>query len=122
MEIVVRAAVTYLVLVVLLRITTKRISRTMTPLEMVILFLFGGVTIQSVLGDDRSMTGALLAVLTICALHVAVSILRLYWKPIGMVAEGTPVIVYHDGVWEDVKLRRMRSTSETSWPRSARRA
>ncbi|CAN7761507.1 YetF domain-containing protein [Caballeronia sp. dw_19] len=108
MDIVLRAAGAYLFLLIVLRITTHRVSRTMTPLDMVIMFLFGGLSSQAVLAGDQSITAALASVSTISMLHVFVSVAKRRWPSLGRVAEGTPTIVYANGQWDERRLREMR--------------
>ena len=75
---------------------------------MAVIFFFGGIAIPPILGDDRSLTGALLALCTIAGLHAALSRLKLIWPMLGMVTEGNPVVIYANGTWDDDQMRRLR--------------
>lgn len=108
MGVVIRAAVVYLLLLLVLRITTRRIIRSATPLDMVIVFLFGGLSIQAILGEDRPMTNSLLAIGTIAVLHVAIARAKLKWGWIGLIVEGAPKVVFRDGDWDHEVLRQLR--------------
>lgn len=108
MGIVLRTALMYLVVLILLRITTRRIMRSATPLDMVVIFFFGGIATPPILGDDRSITGALLAACTLAGLHTLLSYLKRVWPVIGMITEGNPVVVFSNGNWDRVAMRRMR--------------
>jgi hypothetical protein len=108
MDIILRAALAYVILLAILRITTHRVSRTMTPLDMVIVFLFGGLSSQAVLAGDQSITAAVIAVSTISLAHIAVSTMKIRWPGLGRVAEGTPSIVFANGQWDEKRLREMR--------------
>jgi uncharacterized membrane protein YcaP (DUF421 family) len=108
MDIVLRAALMYLIVLILLRLTTQRIMRSATPLDMVVIFFFGGMAVPPILGDDRSITGAVLALCTIAGLHTLLSQLKRIWPTVGMVAEGNPVVIYANGTWDDAKMRRRR--------------
>lgn len=108
MDIVFRAALMYLIVLILLRLTTQRIMRSATPLDMVVIFFFGGMAVPPILGDDRSITGAILALCTIAGLHTALSHLKRIWPTIGMVTEGNPVVIYSNGKWDDEQMRRRR--------------
>ena len=98
MGIVLRTALMYLVVLILLRITTRRIMRSATPLDMVVIFFFGGVATPPILGDDRSITGALVAACTLAGLHTLLSYLKRVWPVIGMITEGNPVVVFSNTV------------------------
>ncbi len=108
MDIVLRAALMYLVVLILLRITTRRIMRNATPLDMVVIFFFGGMAVPPILGEDRSITGALLGLCTIAGLHTILSALKLLWPPVGMITEGNPVVIYSNGTWDQSALRHLR--------------
>lgn len=108
MDIVLRTALMYLVVLILLRITTRRIMRSATPLDMVVIFFFGGIATPPILGDDRSITGALLAACTLAGLHTMLSHLKRVWPVVGMITEGNPVVVFANGDWDRTALRRMR--------------
>lgn len=108
MDIVLRAALMYLVVLLLLRLTTQRIMRSATPLDMVVIFFFGGMAVPPILGDDRSITGAVLALCTIAGLHTALSYLKRIWPIVGMITEGNPVVIYSNGTWDDAKMQRRR--------------
>jgi uncharacterized membrane protein YcaP (DUF421 family) len=108
MDIVIRSAGAYIFLLLVLRITTHRVSRAMTPLDMVIMFLFGGLSSQAVLAGDQSITAALIAVSTIALLHIFVSTMKLRYPGLGRVAEGTPSIVFAHGEWNERRLRELR--------------
>ncbi|MFE1599667.1 DUF421 domain-containing protein [Methylobacterium sp. ID0610] len=108
MSTVLTAALMYGLVLVLLRVTTRRIMRSATPLDMAVVFLFGGLAVQPILGQDRSVTGALLAICTVAGMHLAVSRLKLWWPAVGMVAEGTPVVIYANGIWDRKQMRRLR--------------
>jgi uncharacterized membrane protein YcaP (DUF421 family) len=73
MDIVLRVALLYLVVLFTLRITTRKTMRTSTPLDMVVIFLVGGMATQAVLAGDQSVTGVTLAIGTVAAMHMLIS-------------------------------------------------
>jgi uncharacterized membrane protein YcaP (DUF421 family) len=108
MDIVLRAALIYVFVLIMLRITTRKIMRSATPLEMCVIFLFGGFAVAPVLGGDRSVTGAVIAVSTIAFLHITISTLELFWPALGRITKGTPVIIYADGKWDTPEMQMLR--------------
>jgi uncharacterized membrane protein YcaP (DUF421 family) len=108
MQVILRTALIYVLLLVILRVTSRRVSRSMTPLDMVILFLFGGMVSQSILGEDRSLTNSLLAIATVSLLHLSISVLKRRLPIIGRITEGTPVVVYQNGAWDEKRLSAIR--------------
>jgi uncharacterized membrane protein YcaP (DUF421 family) len=108
MDIVIRAAVVYFVLLLVLRVTTRRVLRSATPLDLLLIFMFGGLGVQAVLGNDTSATSAVLAMGTFAVLHVMIVALKMRWPKLGLVTEGAPTIVYRDGEWDDRSLQMLR--------------
>ena len=108
MGIVLRATLLYLVVLILLRITTMRIMRSATPLDMAVIFLFGGIAVPPILGDDRSITGALLAAATLAGLHTTLTHAKRLWPTVGMITEGNPVVVFSNSTWDEAQMRRLR--------------
>ena len=73
MEIVVRAAVMYVVLLCLLRAMGRRELSELTTFDLLITVVIGDLIQQGVTQEDMSFTGGLLAVGTMCLLAVASS-------------------------------------------------
>lgn len=112
MPIVLRVTFVYLVILVLLRLTTRRILRSATPLDLVVIFLFGGLAMPSVLDNDMSLTGAILGMSTVAGLHFALSRLRTRWPIIGRLTEGTSVVIYAGNGFDENQMLRSRLTRQ----------
>ena len=97
MSIVLRAAVGYLILLFAVRLIGRRTASMMAPFDLVLLFLFGGITIGAIVGEDHSMVAAVSAVFTIGLMHILVSWAKTRSDFIGRVVDGTPVVVYERG-------------------------
>ncbi|USI72911.1 DUF421 domain-containing protein [Sphingomonas morindae] len=108
MGIILRAVLVYLLLTFVLRITTRRVLRSATPIDMVVIFIFGGLAVQAVVGQERSITAALLALFAISLTHVAVSLLMVRWETLGMIVQGTPVTLFQDGKVDELRLAKLR--------------
>src|SRR5215217_5089091 len=105
---IIRAVVAYLVLLALFRIIGRRAVDHMTPFEMIVIFLVGGMMIQAVVSDDRSITNGILAVMTIGLMHVTVAWLKDRSDRFGRIADGTPVVVLGRGEWHPERMRKLR--------------
>ena len=103
-----RAAVAYFILLFALRLIGRRTASMMSPIDLVVLFLYAGATITAVLGDDHSMTGALSAVGTIGLMHLVVSWLKRQSNVVGRIVDGTPVVIFEHGAWQEDRMRRLR--------------
>ena len=108
MTIVLRAAVAYFILLFALRLIGRRTASMMSPIDLIVLFLYAGSTITAVLGDDHSMTGALSAVGTIGLMHLLVSWLKRRSDVVGRIVDGTPVVIFEHGAWQEDRMRRLR--------------
>jgi uncharacterized membrane protein YcaP (DUF421 family) len=105
MEVVARAAVVFVFLVVLTRAIGKRELSEMNPFDIVLLVIMGDLVQQAITSDDRSLTSAFLAIGTIAALILAMSYATYRWKPFRQLVDGRPSIVIRDGSLQDDVLR-----------------
>lgn len=119
MDIVIRAAVIFLVLYALTRLIGKRELGQMEPFDILLLVVLGDLIQQGVTQNDQSVTGALLAVTTMCLLTVAMSFASYRWRPMRLLLEGAPVVLIADGRMIEPNLRRERITREelAEWAR-----
>lgn len=108
METVFKAALAYLVVTIVLRIIGRRTASQQAPMDMVVLFLFGGLSVSAVLGEDHSFFGAMSALFTVGMMHVSVSWLKIRFVWLERLLDGTPVVVLHDGQWTEQAMRRLR--------------
>ena len=108
MNVIIRAAAAYLILLFAVRLIGRRTASMMAPFDLVVLFLFGGALMSAVLGDDHSMVAAISAVFSIGLMHVSVTKLK-RWSPwFGRLVDGTPIIVYERGEWHQNRMRGLR--------------
>lgn len=112
MPIVLRVVLVYFAILILLRLTTRRILRSATPLDLVVIFLFGGMAMPSVLDNDMSLTGAFLGMSTVAGLHFGLSRLRTRWPIVGMLTEGTSVVIYAGDGFDENQMLRSRLTRQ----------
>ncbi len=108
MEMVLRSAAAYWILLFAVRLIGRRTASQMAPFDLVVLFLFGGALMSSVLGDDHSMVAAISAVFAIGLMHVGVSELKRWSPRFGRLVDGTPVVVYERGEWHMDRMRSLR--------------
>lgn len=110
MEIVIRAAVMYVVLLCLLRGMGRRELSQLTTFDLLVTVVIGDLIQQGVTQEDMSFTGALLAVGTICLLAVASSFVGTKSRRAERLLDGVPVVVARNGVLLHDVLRRERIT------------
>lgn len=105
---VVRAALLYLFLLVVLRLLARRPAAHMTPFELILMFLLGGLAIQGVVGDDHSFTNVMVGLVTITLMHMLVAGLKQRSKTFSVWADGTPVLIYSEGRWDRTMMNQLR--------------
>jgi uncharacterized membrane protein YcaP (DUF421 family) len=108
MNTVLKAAAAYVIVLFVIRLIGRRTASQQAPIDMVVLFLFGGLSVSAVLGDDRSFVGAMSALFTVGLMHVAVSWLKLRFVWFERIVDGTPIVVFRDGRWNETAMRRLR--------------
>jgi uncharacterized membrane protein YcaP (DUF421 family) len=97
MDIFIRATVIYFLLWMITRGMGKRELSEMSAFDLVLLVIVGDLVQQGVTQDDRSITGALIAVATIAAWVVVFSYVSFRSKKVNDVLSGLPVVVVRDG-------------------------
>jgi uncharacterized membrane protein YcaP (DUF421 family) len=108
MNTILKAAAAYLVVLLVIRIIGRRTASQQAPMDMVVLFMFGGMSVSAVLGDDRSFTGAMSALFTVGLMHVGVSWLKIRFVGLERILDGTPIVVFREGRWDETAMRRLR--------------
>jgi uncharacterized membrane protein YcaP (DUF421 family) len=110
MQIVIRAALVYVFVYIVLRALGRRELGELTSFELVLLFVVGDLVQQSITANDTSITAAVLAISTIALLILVQGYVVFRWPRTRPLLEGTPVVVLVGG--EPIKsvLRRERMT------------
>jgi uncharacterized membrane protein YcaP (DUF421 family) len=89
----------YFYLLLTVRVLMRRPGAQLTPFEFVLIFLIGGVIILATMGDDRSETNAVCAVITIALVHRLVALCKQVFPRFGAVVDGAPVVLVDRGKW-----------------------
>jgi uncharacterized membrane protein YcaP (DUF421 family) len=112
MDIVIRSAVVYLFVMVLMRLLGRRELSKMQPFDLLILVVIADFVQQGVTQQDYSVTGAVLAVGTFGLLIVATSWLAWRFPRTRPIIDGNPVVLVEDGNPILDNLRRERISVE----------
>jgi uncharacterized membrane protein YcaP (DUF421 family) len=112
MDIVLRCAIVFVFVFVLMRAIGRRELSQLQPFDLVLLVVLGDLITQGVLQSDMSVTGSMLAVGTFALLSVGVSYVSFRFKPLRPVLEGEPIVVVQDGKAIEANMRRERLTIE----------
>jgi uncharacterized membrane protein YcaP (DUF421 family) len=99
-----RAILAYCFLIVTVRAMARRPGGQFTPFEYVLIFLIGGISIQAVVADDRSLINAFVGIATIAMVHALITFLKQRYPRFGLIIDGTPVIVREEGEWQKQRM------------------
>jgi uncharacterized membrane protein YcaP (DUF421 family) len=105
MDAVLRAAAIYLALLVVFRISGKRTLAQVTTFDFVLLLIISEATQQALLGEDFSITMALLVILTLVALDRLADFLGWRFPRVGRALDGTPVVLVERGKLLEDRMR-----------------
>lgn len=109
MEAPLRALTVYFFLLLIFRISGKRTFAQITPFDLVLLLIVGEATQQGLIGDDFSVTQAMLLIVSLVGIDIGLSYIQRYLPALDRAVEGRPVILLKDGdVMEDrIKTARV---------------
>ena len=98
LEKVVRPLLVYFTMVILLRIFGKRELAQLNPIDFVLLLLLISEAVQNaIIGDDTSLSGGIIGVLTLLAVNSLTARLKFRVQSIERFIEGTPKILIDKG-------------------------
>ena len=98
----------YFFLLLIVRLLSRRPGGQLTPFEFVIVFLIGGLIIAATVGDDKSATNCVSAILTVCLLHRATARLRSFRRGAAEIIDGTPLVLLDGDQWKQEAMEHMR--------------
>lgn len=97
MDAVLRSTAVYLVLLILFRIAGRRSMAQLTTFDFLLLLILGETTQQALLGNDFSLTNAVLVIITLLTLDIGLSLLKLRSKTADKLIEGVPTVLVENG-------------------------
>ncbi len=109
-ELIVRSALVYLFLLVILRVTGKRQVGQLAPFDLVLLLVLSNAVQNSMNGGDNSLVGGLISAATLIALNYGVGFATFRSKRLEGLIEGRPEVLVHDGRLYEEVLNRAQLT------------
>ena len=105
-ELIVRSAVVYGFLLILLRLTGKRQVGQLAPFDLVLLLVLSNAVQNSMNGGDNSLIGGLISAFVLVGLNYVIGVVTFRSKRLESIIEGRPQIIIHNGqLFEDVMAR-----------------
>ncbi len=108
MDTVLRSVAVYLALLILFRMTGRRSLQQLTTFDLVLLLVIGGAAQPALIGDDFSLTTALIAIATLLIMNVLFSILKRDVPIAQRLLEGQPTVLVIRGMPLRDMLRQAR--------------
>lgn len=113
LELIARVIVIYAFVYVLLRVAGKKHVGEMAPFDLVVLLLLSECVQNALVGDDKSVTGAMIAAATLFGMTQLIGYLAWAHKPTGRILEGTPRLLVRNGrVCKDTLAREQITHAE----------
>lgn len=91
----------------MVRIVGRRPGKQLTPFEFVLIFFIGGLALTAIVGDEASLTNALLQIMAIALAHYAITWVRSKSARIARLFDGTPLVLLENGQWRSNTLSQM---------------
>jgi uncharacterized membrane protein YcaP (DUF421 family) len=107
MDMVFRALEIYLLLVVVFKVAGRRALLQMTSFDLILLLIISEATQQALLGEDFSVTGAMITITTLVVADIIFGLMKKYFSPVENILDGTPVILVENGIPLADKLKKV---------------
>jgi len=108
-----RPAIVYLFLVLLLRIFGKRELAQLNPFDLVVLLSLSNTVQNAIIGEDNSLTGGLIGASTLCAVNYLVVRFLFKHRRLERIIEGKPTVLIRNGeIQRDALQKELLTESE----------
>jgi uncharacterized membrane protein YcaP (DUF421 family) len=108
MDAILRAFVIYALLMIIFRVAGKRSLAEITTFDLVLLLIISEATQQAMLGDDFSITTALLVVVTLFFIDNTLSMAQGRFPKIAPWIEDVPLVLVEDGKLLKERMKKTR--------------
>src|SRR5688572_8492376 len=96
-ELLLRAVVVYVALLLMVRLSGKRTVAQFTPFDLVVVMLISEATQSALVAEDSSILGGLLVAATLLALNYGLGFATARNRTLDRLIEGKPVLIARDG-------------------------
>ena len=97
MDIIIRASVLYIFLLLIMRLSGKRNMAEVSPFSFILLLVVAEATQQALLGNDFSITTAVLVIVTLITIEFVLAVLKQKSTHFETWAEGSPLVLVENG-------------------------
>jgi uncharacterized membrane protein YcaP (DUF421 family) len=111
-SIIIRSAVIYIFVFLILRIGGKRTVGEMTTFDLVLLLIISEATQEALLDGDQSLTGGMMAIGTLIVIDIAVSKLTAKYNVVDKVVNSVPAVILKNGKAINDRMDKERVSEE----------
>ncbi|MFN2398188.1 MAG: DUF421 domain-containing protein [Gemmatimonadaceae bacterium] len=112
MDTVIRATAVYLVMLLIFRISGKRTLAQITTFDLVLTLVISECIQQALIGEDSSVTNAVLLITTMVGLDILLSLWKQRSKAVEKILDGVPLVLIENGELHQDRLDRERVDEE----------
>jgi len=112
MEMVVKAAIIYMVLLVTLRLSGRRTLSETTPFDLVLLLVISEAAQQGLLGNDYSLTSAIVAIITLVLIDIGLAMAKNRSPLVDRIIDGVPTVLVENGQLLQERMKKARVSYE----------
>jgi uncharacterized membrane protein YcaP (DUF421 family) len=108
MEMVIRAAVIYLVVLIFIRLSGRRTLAELTVFDFVLLLIISETTEPAMVGEDFSLTNTIVLVATLILADIVLALVKQKWNRVEKWFSGVPMVLVDNGKVLEDRLARSR--------------
>jgi uncharacterized membrane protein YcaP (DUF421 family) len=112
MDLVLRATIVYVLILVVTRASGRRELGQMAPSDFILLIVVGDLVQQGVTQSDQSLTGTFVVIATLTLLTVGTGYLSFRFRGLRPLLEGDPIVLIAEGEIQERALHRQRITDD----------
>jgi len=108
MDAILQSTCVYVILIVIFRLTGKRTLAQITTFDFILLLIVSEATQAALIGQDESVTGAVLVILTLVGLDLGLGVWKQRSPTVSKLIDGRPLILIQDGHLHRDRMERER--------------
>jgi uncharacterized membrane protein YcaP (DUF421 family) len=108
MESIFRAAVVYVFLLVVFRVSGRRTLSEMTMFDFILVLIVSEAVQEALIGDDRSLTNSAIVIFTLVSINIGLSMLKLNFPTLEKWLDGRPFLIVDKGVCLQDRMNKAR--------------